>query len=409
MIQILAGAAVRARSILAVAFFAGLLVEASFAADWPGFQGPTQSGAAASRSSLGELTPDSIDWQVDLPGRGLSGVIVAGEKVFVSASGGPDQDRLHVLCLAAATGERVWERQFWATGRTMCHAKTSVAAPTPCTDGTRVCVLFSSNDLVCLDVDGRLLWLRGITADYPNVSNSLGMASSPAIVDDVVVIQVENDSESYALGVDLKTGSNRWRVERPKAANWTSPLALGDGLVALQSKDGLEAVRAADGQKIWTYGGGASTIPSGCRSGTLVFVPSHGVTALDAAMITSGQPLQRWRTSRLSPGTSSPVVAGDVVYAISKGDVLTACRVADGERLWQLRLKGPFTATPVICGDDIVCVNEEGLIQVVRGSAESGEVVGTLDLEDQILASPAVAAGGIYFRSNARLWRLRCP
>ncbi len=235
------------------------------------------------------------------------------------------------------------------------------------------------------------------------------MASSPAIVDDVVVVQVESDSESYALGVDLQTGSNRWRLDRPKAANWTSPLFLGGGLVGLQSKDGLEAVRAADGERIWAYGGGASTIPSGCRSGTLVFVPSHGVNAIDAAKVTAGQPLQLWRTSRLSPGTSSPVVSGDVVYAISKGDVLTACKVADGERLWQLRLKGPFTATPVISGDDIFCVNEEGLIQVVRGSPAAGEVVGTLDLEDQILASPAVAGGGIYLRSNARLWRLRCP
>jgi hypothetical protein len=41
--------------------------------------------------------------------------------------------------------------------------------------------------------------LRGITADYPNVSNSLGMASSLVVTDGVVVAQVENDSESYAI------------------------------------------------------------------------------------------------------------------------------------------------------------------------------------------------------------------
>lgn len=390
-------------------FLIGLVVgwPATAADGWPGFHGPDDSGAASESRLSSTVSPSMQDWEIALPGRGLSGPIVTAGKVIVSSSGGPEQDRLHILCFTADSGQKLWERQFWATGRTMCHDKTSVAAPTPCTDGERVCVLFSSNDLVCLDLSGNVLWLRGITADYSNVSNSLGMASSPVIVDDVVVVQVENDSESYTVGVDLVAGTNRWRLTRPKAANWTSPLSLGNGLVGLQSKNGFDAIRVRDGAVLWQYDGGASTIPSSCRLGSVIYVPSHGVTALHYLANDDAQPRQLWRTSRLSPGTASPVVGEGRVFAISKGDVLTACSTDDGERLWQLRLKGPFSATPVIVGEHVICVNEDGLLQFVRASRDTGELVGSLDLGDQILASPAVAAGSIFLRSNTNLWKLR--
>ena len=383
----------------------GDVVTAATPVGWPAFQGPSGSGKAA--LAFHDLGEQSIAWKVSLPGRGLSTPVVIGDQVIVTCSGGPQQDRLSLVCLDATTGNRQWERQLWATGRTMCHNKTSVAAPTPCSDGGRIYALFSSNDLVCLDLNGDLIWLRGITADYPNVSNSLGMSSSLVVTEGVVVAQVENDSESYALGIDALTGENRWRLDRPKAANWTSPAVLAQGIVGLQSKTGVDAVRVADGKSVWQYDGGASTIPSSCRLGQLLFVPSHGLTALSLADGEDGKPKQLWRSSRLSPGTPSPVAAGETVFTISRGDVLTAGQITDGERRWQLRLKGPFSATPVVLGERLLAVSETGLVQLIGFTESEAEVVGTLDLEDEVLASPAVGEDGVFLRSNTTLWKLR--
>ena len=80
-------------------------------------------------------------------------------------------------------GEGDCARERGATEKARTNDKTNVAASTPVSDGERVFAIFSSNDLVCLDLDGNLLWLRGITRDYPNASNSLGMASSPIVLD----------------------------------------------------------------------------------------------------------------------------------------------------------------------------------------------------------------------------------
>ena len=380
------------------------------AADWRQFRGPDGNGVAAEVGLPTHLEDaKSLAWKADLPGRGLSSPIIVGDRVFVTCSSGARQQRLHVICFNAADGSKRWERQFWATGRTMCHEKTSIAAPTPVSDGERVFAFFSCNDLACLDLDGNLLWFRGLNRDYPNASNSLGMSSSPVVADGVLVVQVENDSESFAAGLDVKTGVNRWKQDRPKRANWTSPVlfheATGQALVALQSSAGLHVIEPASGREVWTYTEGASTIPSIGLQGTTLYLPSHGLTALEHPRA-GGAPREVWRSSQLRPGTSSPLVLGDRVYVLNEAGVLTCGETASGKRVWQLRLKGPFSATPVASGQFLYAVNEKGLVQVVDTTKPDGEIVSELNLGETILGTPSIASRAIYFRSDGKLWKL---
>src|SRR5262249_10365308 len=182
-----------------------------------------------------------------------SSPIIIGDRIFVTCSGGLKQQKLHVLCFNAADGTKRWERQFWATGRTMCHEKTSVAAPTPASDGRHLVALFSSGDVVCLDLEGNLRWARGLGRDSPNASHSLGMSSSLVIADGVALAQMENESESFSAGLDLRTGVNRWKIDRPTHSNWTSPFLLKEGnqeRFVIQSSKGLIAVEPATGQVV---------------------------------------------------------------------------------------------------------------------------------------------------------------
>jgi outer membrane protein assembly factor BamB len=375
--------------------------------EWLEFRGVGGASRVKEGSLPVELSAADVRWSVDLPGRGLSGVLVVGDRAFVTTSEGPTQDRLHLVCLSASTGKILWDRQVWATGRTMCHPKTSVAAPTPCSDGKHVYAIFSSNDLVCFDLDGNLQWLRGITYDYPNVSNSLGMSSSLLVTGDTVIVPVENDSESYSLGIDAATGENRWRLDRPKGANWTSPVILKPGLVALQSKKGIDAIHAADGSTAWSYTEGADTVSSSALADGVLYVPSNGITALTLDPADPAkQPTQAWRENTLSPATASCVVAGDALYTINGAGVLTAGDRETGKRRWQLRLQGPYSGTPVTDGKHLWAVNEAGLVQVVELGAKEGKVVATLDLGDEILCSPAAADGALFVRSNTKLHKI---
>lgn len=388
------------------------------ASDWLQFRGPAASGYSADAKAPLKL---KLDWTAPLPGRGLASPIIVGDKVFVTCSSGPTQDRLHVICFGVKDGGKVWERQLKATGRTMAHPKTSVAASTPCSDGKRIFALWSCNDLAAFDLDGNLLWLRGLTVDYANASNSLGMASSPLVLGETVVTVIENDSESYTLGIDANTGRNLWKLDRPKAANWSSPVVWqadkdSAPVVVLQSSKGLLAVDPATGSPLWEYTEGASTSSSSVVVGDIVYATSKGITALKPSK-NGGAPEQLWRSEQMSPATISPVVVGDRVFTINGAGVLNVADTKTGERGWKLRIadvkvNGAFSGSPVGAGSHLVVSTEKGLLQVVDTKAPEGAVVGSLQLplkegsKELVLCTPALSDGAIFLRTDSALWRV---
>lgn len=384
----------------------------SWGADWRQFRG-NDGTSVSSESGLPVKwsATENIAWKAALPGRGLSSPIVVGDRVFVTCSSGFRQDRLHVVCLNAADGSVRWERQFTATGRTMTFPKICNATPSPASDGKRVFALFSSNDLVCLDLDGNLQWFRGLTFDHPNVSNSLGMASSPVVVDDTLVVQVENDSQSLATGVNVATGLSRWTIERPKRANWTSAVMLtkaagfDEDLVLLQSSEGIAAVQPATGKAVWNYKDGASTIPSSVIADGIVYIPSHGITALRPPR-GSANPEVIWRVGKLGPSTPSPLAYDGRLYSVNGANVLISADIKTGEEKWKLRLEGPFSGTPVAAGGLLYFFNEKGIGQVVKPGDESGEILSTNDLGEMFMCTPAVSGKAIYIRSDTSLWKI---
>ena len=149
------------------------------ASDWPGYRG---NGSASGTSSI-PLTwskTENLLWSAPLPGQGPASPIVIGNTVFVTASSGYKQDRLHVFAFDGSTGKKQWERQLWATGRTECHPKSAMAAPTPVADGERVYALFATADLVCFDHHGNMLLVPPPFSGIPSILNQVGMASSPS-------------------------------------------------------------------------------------------------------------------------------------------------------------------------------------------------------------------------------------
>ena len=262
------------------------VVTPSAAADWLQFRGSQSNSVTLDAQPPANWSEtENLAWKVELPGRGPSSPIVIGDRVVVTCSSGINQDRLHVLCFSAGSGKRLWERQFWATGRTLSHPSSANAAPTPASDGKLIFAFYSSNDLVCLDLDGNLKWLRGLAHDYPHAGNDVGMSSSPAFVGGLVVVQVECQGESFAAGVDPASGESRWRINRPREASWASPIVMRGAtpqqdVVLLQSPSQITAHEAATGKQLWVYKVACDGISSAVAVGGAIYVPSKGVTAL---------------------------------------------------------------------------------------------------------------------------------
>lgn len=377
------------------------------AEDWPEFRGPGGRGVAAGEAIRSTWSAtEGIAWKADLPGRATSSPIVVGDLVVTTASSGARQDRLHVIALDKATGKLRWERVFWATGRTLCHPTSAVAAGTPASDGKRIVALYSSCDLFCLDLQGRLLWQRNLAVEHPKSGNDVGMGSSPRIVGDAVVVQIDCQGDAFAAAIDLATGVERWSVPRDRIAGWASPLAVaGDAgpAVLLQNGRGLELRRLADGGEAWRWEGDCSGIATTVAAEGMLFVPSAGIVA-----VTLGGREPAWRAAKLSPGIASPVAWNGSIACLNRGGVLVVGDTGDGGIRGQVRLAGTFWASPIVVGETLVAVNTEGKAFLVAVD-DKPEIVAENELPGTFTATPAVADGSLYLRSETALWKVAPP
>jgi outer membrane protein assembly factor BamB len=385
-------------------------------ADWREFRGDGgRCLAVDARLPLTWNEKENVAWKSPLPGRGASSPIVVGNRVVVTCSSGTKQDRLHVVCLDAKSGKQLWERQFWATGRTLCHEFSAVAANTPCSDGKRVFAFYSSNDLAGLDLDGNLLWYRGLASDYPEAGNDAGMSSSPVFAGDTVIVQVESQGDSFAAGIDPDTGENRWKIDRKKMSSWTSPTTIRGrepqrDVVLLQGPAGLSAHDAYSGRELWKHAEECSGIPSTTVVGETLFVPAGDSGLLALRPEANGKtPEVLWRQNRLSPTACSPVIHDGKVYTVNR-TFLVCGDAKTGDVLWQLRLAGgQYWATPIVTNEHLYIISYEGQAQVVRlpkGNAKP-EIVGRSNFGEQILGTPAVADGAMFVRSDRHLWKIQ--
>ena len=380
------------------------------AADWPEFLGPRGRGAATDQAIRTRWSEsDGIAWKADLPGRGASSPIVVGDLVVVTASSGVRQDQLHILAFDKASGRTVWHRRFWATGRTLAHPTSAVAAGTPASDGKRIVALYSSCDLFAVDLAGRLLWQRNLAVEHPRSGNDVGMGSSPRIVDGTAVVQIDCQGDAFALGVDAATGEDRWIVPREKLASWSSPLPLATpeygACVLLQGPHGLTLHRVSDGKTVWSWKGECSAIPMTTESGSMLRVPADGIASVSP---TAADAKPEWKSTKLSCGIASPLAFGDSIACINRAGVLCIGDAVDGRIRGQVRLAGSFWASPILAGNTIIAANKEGKTFLVSTDGDP-KIVAENELPGTFTATPAVADGSVYLRSETVLWKVAAP
>ena len=391
--------------VLASVFIAAAAARAE---DVPQFRGKGASGVSKAKGlPLTWNEKDNIRWKAALPGRGLSNPVIAAGRVYVTACTRVNQDRLHVLCYDEGSGKQLWERQFWATGTTQCHPKTNMAAPTPITDGERVYALFATGDLACLTKTGDLLWYRSLVGDYPTIGNNVGMAASPTISGDMILVAMENVGESFLAGVDKNTGMNSWRVERPRGINWVTPLVLGKGgqaEVVVQGPGDLTAYDVATGKKKWAVTDQSfGTIPSPVFAEGKVFTASGKFFAIEPGSAKS-EPKIVWQSGKLSTGYTSPIAHEGRVYALSSRGVLSCADATTGKTLWDLRAEGNYSASPLHADGKLYLVSEEGTTTVVEPGAHEGKIVATNALPETFLASPVASGSALFLRSDKHLY-----
>ena len=426
------------------------LTAATTSADWPYFRGPGARGVAADDPRLPSqwTATKNVRWSAALDGRGWSSPIVSGDRVIVTSAippappedakkglyfGGERPDvaegevRWVVTCLNAATGMTRWETVI-ARGPPPgpVHVKNSYASETPVTDGERIYAAFAGVGIVCLDMEGNRVWEhrwkpRTMRAGW-------GPAASPVLHGDRLYVVNDNEDDSFVMALDAKTGREVWRIARDEKSNWSTPFVWESGVRTELVTPGTGKTRSysLDGRLLWELAGGSAiTIATPYAAHGLLYVSSGfvldrtrpiwairpggaGDLTLPANETTSAA--IAWSRDDAAPYNPTTLVYGDELYVLADRGLLACYDARTGEQHYRkerLPEGRAFTASPWAYNGLVFCANEYGETFVVRAGPKF-ELVRTnlLGEDDMVMASPAIADGRLFLRTDRRLYCL---
>jgi outer membrane protein assembly factor BamB len=269
------------------------------AADWPQFLGPTRNGVSTETGLAASWPKDGppVLWDRDV-GAGYSGPVVAGERLILFHRDGDDEV---VECLDAATGKGRWKFAY-PTRYNDDFGKGDGPRSTPLIAGKRVYTLGAEGTLHCLDLEtGKKVWERSLNEDYQVRKGFFGVATSPLLEGDLLLINVGGK---------------------------------GAGIVALARDTGKEVWKATDHQA--SYASPVAATIDGARH--VVFFTREGVVSLDpkdGAVRFS----KHWRSRmNASVNAATPLVIGDQVFVSAcydTGALLLRVRKDGAEEVWQ--------------------------------------------------------------------------
>jgi outer membrane protein assembly factor BamB len=136
--------------------------------------------------------------------------VIAGDRLYVTAL---EDEQLLTIAVESISGRILWRRGLPRARALRVDKRNHPASPTPATDGQGVYAFFQDFGLVAYDREGRERW----TVPLGPFDNAYGMASSPIVADDKVVLVCDQSNGSFMLAVGKDDGKPRWRVDRPES------------------------------------------------------------------------------------------------------------------------------------------------------------------------------------------------
>jgi outer membrane protein assembly factor BamB len=117
-----------------------------------------------------------------------------------------------------------------------------------------------------------------------------------------------------------------------------------------------------------------------------------------------GAPRLAWEYKRGVPYVASPLVYRGRVVLVKDGGIVTVLDAQNGDLVKQLRARGTgnFYSSPVAGDGKIFMASVGGVVTVCR--ADTMEILSSHDFGERIAATPAIADGRIYLRTEKALY-----
>ncbi len=380
--------------------------------EWSGFRGPN-------RDSVIRGIAINTDWSRAAPvelwrrpiGPGWSSFAVDGNVFYTQEQRGEDE---LVSAYDLKSGAPVWRH------RDPIRFYESNGGPgpraTPTLNNGRVYTMGATGLLNALNArDGRRIWSANAAQDTEVTVPDWGVASSPLVIDDIVIVSVSGRLVSY----DAATGKRRW-LGPTGGAGYSSPHLLtiaGIPQVMLLRGSRTISVAPADGTLLWehTWQPGETIVqPAVMPEGDILISVSDmsgiGVRRLAVLKGPSGWNVQeKWTSTGLKPYFNDYVVHKGHAYGFD-GSILSSIDLNDGTRKWKGGRYGHGQMILLADQDVLLVLSEEGELALVGATPDKfTEVARFPVLNAKTWNHPVLVGDVLLVRNGEEMAAFRLP
>jgi len=383
---------------------------AETAAEWPGFRGANRDGVVRGvRIQTDWSKSPPVEMWRRLIGPGWSSFAVRGDLLYTQEQRGEEEV---VACYNLKTGKPVWMHRdatrFWEAN----------AGPgprgTPTLSNGRVYTFGATGILNALDPgNGAVVWSRNVAADADVKVPYWGFASSPLVIEDMVIVAAAGTLAAY----DLANGKPRW-VGPHRGFSYSSPQLVtieGVAQVLLLSPPGAISVAPADGKLLWEHSweGGAIVQPALTADGDVLINAlgmngGMGIRRLAVTRASGGWSVnERWTSAGLKPYFNDFVVHKGHAFGFD-GSILACIELQDGKRKWKGGRYGNGQLVLLPDQDLLLVLSSEGELALVRATPDQfTELARFTAIEGKTWNHPALAGDVLLVRNGQEMVAFR--
>ena len=405
----------------ALIVFALATVSTLAQANWPELRGPDRNGhSAAKKLPLVWSETNNVAWKTAIHDLGWSSPVAWGDQIWVTTAT-EDGKQLFAVCVNSRTGKVIHDVKVFDTESPEHVASVnSYASPTSAIEAGRVYVHYGTYGTACLDTrDGKILWTRrDLTCDHHE-----GPGSSVMLHGNLLCFNVDGRDVQYVIALDKGTGKTVWKTNRsidytPFSTNlrkgFCTPIIIEAGGRRQLFSPGAKAMIAYDpqsGEELWKIRyNGWSMVPRPLFDHGLLYVITDyekpelwAVRADGWGDVTDSNVV--WKVTKDLPRTASLLLVDDLLYMANDEGYGLCLEAKTGDRVWRERLKGKYSASPIYGAGRIYFFNEKNLTSVIEPGRQF-KVLAENQLEERVMATPAVTGDAFILRSKTHLYRL---
>jgi outer membrane protein assembly factor BamB len=336
---------------------------------WSGFRGPQ-------RDSTVHGVRIKSDWSASQPvelwrrpvGPAWSSFAVYNGRLYTQEQRGEEEI---VACHDLSTGKPVWKH----SDRARFYESNAGAGPraTPALSNGRVYTQGATGIVNVLDAaTGAVVWTRNAVNDTGAKVPGWGIAGSPLVINDLVIVAASGNLVAY----DLASGKPRWQGPTG-GSGYSSPQLVTIGgvqQVVLLNSNGAISVSPADGKVLWEHKWEGVPIvqPGVAPNGDLLLSVSEssGLRRLAVAQQAGSWTVQeRWTTEDINPWFNDFVVHNGHAYGFN-GSSLVCVNLEDGKLKWKGKRYGYGQLILLPEQDMLLILSEQGELALAKAASD---------------------------------------